>query len=253
MFQIYQEGISDLLVSTSDKVSSASPFSPAAEKDEALTMFQLKQRHLDIREYPDKSVVIDGLSRYPVMELDGAMSLLCVGLANRITRSVTANEQSSRSHVIIQLSLTCQESVTDGTRNQKVRTSNLMCVDLAGSERIRKSGSINDTRTMNEAQSINKSISNLGLCIHTLANAGDRGVKAAHVPFRNSKLTRLLADAIGGNSRACVIATIGPCLYNAEETLSTLQFAKRYICRVFSFYQQLLSTCCSFYNSGAHQ
>lgn len=227
MFQIYQEGITDLLVSTSDKVYSASPFSPSAEKDEDLTMFQLKQRGLDIREYPDKSVVIDGLSRFPVAELDAAMSLLSVGLANRITRSVTANEQSSRSHVILQLTLTCQDSVRDGTHDQKIRTSNLMCVDLAGSERIRKSGSINNTRTMNEAQSINKSISNLGLCIHTLASAGDRGVKAAHVPFRNSKLTRILADAIGGNSRACIIATIGPCLYNVEETLSTLQFSKR--------------------------
>lgn len=227
MFQIYQEGITDLLTEPANLPND--PFSASFKKEEAISMFKMKQRLLDIREYPDKSIMVDGLSHHPVAEVEDAISLLYTGLSNRVTRSVTANEHSSRSHVIVQLSVTCQDAVGDGgTYNQKVRTSTLMLVDLAGSERIRKSGSIDDSRTMNEAQSINKSISTLGLCINTLATAGDKGVQAAHVPFRNSKLTRILAESIGGKARACIIATIGPCLYNVEETLSTLQFAKRY-------------------------
>jgi hypothetical protein len=229
MYQVYKEGISDLLVSTHTPPN-AEPFSTLSEKEEDMREFHMRQRLLEIREYPDKSVMIEGLGHFPVANFEEAMALLSVGLVNRVTRSVTANEQSSRSHVILQLAITCQEAVADGSYDHTIRTrtSNLLLVDLAGSERVRKSGSINDARTMNEAQSINKSISTLGLCIHTLATAGDRGIRAAHVPFRNSKLTRLLAESIGGHARACIIATVGPCLHSAEETLSTLQFAKRY-------------------------
>ena len=184
MFQIYKEGISDLLTSVTPSTPPVESFSLLSDNEESLAQFHLRSRLLNLREYPDKSLVIDGLSQFPIASKESAIALISTGSANRITRSVTANEYSSRSHVITQFTIACQDAVEDGKRSQKIRTSTLMFVDLAGSERIRKCGSINDRHTLSEAQSINKSISTLGLCIHTLANAGDRGVKPAHVPFR---------------------------------------------------------------------
>jgi hypothetical protein len=112
--------------------------------------------------------------------------------------------------------------------------------DLAGSERITKTGS-NGAR-LSEAKMINKSICALGNCIQALAVASSASIRknsnrhsrnggmkqqTPHIPFRDSKLTRLLADAIGGNARTCIIATTSPCAHSYEETLSTLIFASR--------------------------
>jgi hypothetical protein len=121
-------------------------------------------------------------------------------------------------------------------------------VDLAGSERVMKSGilELNESGkkkyefSVKEAASINKSISALGNCIQALSsiqkNAQMNCNDTSHVPYRDSKLTRLLADSLGGNALTSIIACISPTLYNVDETLSTLQFATRYyINSSFSF------------------
>ena len=97
----------------------------------------------------------------------------------------------------------------------------LTIVDLAGSERLSKSGS--EGLRLNEAKTINKSISSLGNCIAALSE----GNNMSHVPFRDSKLTRLLTDSLGGKSKTCMYACIGPSLLNYDETFSTLLFATR--------------------------
>merc|ERR1712087_822900 len=89
-------------------------------------------------------------------------------------------------------------------------------VDLAGSEKTRKTQATG--QQLNEAKDINKSLLTLGLVIKTLT------MGKTHIPYRNSKLTRLLSDSLGGNSKTCIIVTCSPCNYNIEETISTLRF-----------------------------
>ena len=101
--------------------------------------------------------------------------------------------------------------------------------DLAGSERLSKSKSTG--AQLKEAQNINKSISALGNCVQALAFASNKrekgGIAASHIPFRDSKLTRLLADALSGNTKTYFIASVGPSMHSYTETLSTLSFASR--------------------------
>jgi hypothetical protein len=112
-----------------------------------------------------------------------------------------------------------------------IRRSTLTVVDLAGSERVRKSGSLSNPKQLKEALAINKSITALGLCVQALAEASERRQTPGHIPFRDSKLTRILADSLGGSTRTCIVATVGPCICNYEESLSTLMFACRYVQR----------------------
>ncbi len=214
MFQIYKESITDLLSPATEYRNKDSKPSPTLS--------------LDLREHPTKGIVVDGLGCHLLTSATDAHALVIAGLGNRVTRSVTANELSSRSHVVLQLFLTSQELIEEANSGQRVRRNVLSIIDLAGSERVGKTGSLYVAERFDEAKAINKSIASLGMCIQALAAASDKGDKNAHIPFRNSKLTRLLADSLGGTARACVIATVGPCLLHVEETLSTMRFASRY-------------------------
>ena len=100
------------------------------------------------------------------------------------------------------------------------KTGKLYLVDLAGSEKIGKTNA--KGQILEEAKGINKSLSSLGLVINTLTDG-----KSAHIPYRDSKLTRVLQESLGGNSKTCLIITCSPSIFNEAETVSTLRFGKR--------------------------
>ncbi|ETO32051.1 kinesin family member 5B, b [Reticulomyxa filosa] len=130
---------------------------------------------------------------------------------------VSDPDESSRSHAVFMLQLEVKDM-----KNGSVRKSKLMMVDLAGSEKVSKTNA--SGQTLKEAQQINKSLMTLGRVISALVE--DKG----HVPYRDSKLTRLLSDALGGNSKTCLIVTASPAEYNEEETVSTLRFGQSAKC-----------------------
>ncbi|CAH1973146.1 unnamed protein product [Acanthoscelides obtectus] len=136
------------------------------------------------------------------------------GNHNRSTGATDMNEHSSRSHAIFQISVEMAEP-----NSESVRVGKLNLVDLAGSERQSKTGATGDR--LKEATKINKALSSLGNVIYALAE------NSAHIPYRDSKLTRLLQDSLGGNSKTIMIANIGPANMNYEETIVTLRYAYR--------------------------
>ena len=125
------------------------------------------------------------------------------------------NTESSRSHSLVQFTVQQRNTETGSSK-----TGRLYLVDLAGSEKVGKTGA--SGQTLEEAKKINKSLSALGMVINALTDG-----KSSHVPYRDSKLTRILQESLGGNSRTTLIVNCSPCAYNAEETLSTLRFGVR--------------------------
>jgi kinesin family member 5 len=129
------------------------------------------------------------------------------------------NDTSSRSHSVIQIILEVRDTVT-----QNLQMSKLSLVDLAGSESVSRTGA--EGVTLDEARTINKSLFNLAKVISTLAGEEGTAVNNAHIPYRDSKLTRLLQDSLGGNARTSLIVCCSPCSSNLVETLSTLRFGQ---------------------------
>lgn len=170
------------------------------------------EESLDIRQAGDGTVHVPGLKQVPVFGLEDVLQVFAKGSANRATAATNLNELSSRSHSVLSVDVT---TVTNGT---PVRAK-LFLVDLAGSERAGKSGVTG--AQMKETQFINKSLSALGDVMEALDQ------KAKHVPYRNSKLTYLLQDSLGGNSRTMMIVTVCPTESTIEETMFTLGFASR--------------------------
>ncbi|KAH8952526.1 hypothetical protein BDL97_09G089500 [Sphagnum fallax] len=176
--------------------------------------------NLQIREDGKKGVYVENLSEVEVESVQDVVRLLLLGAMNRKVAATNLNGESSRSHsvftCIIQSKWEC-ESVTN------TRFGRLNLVDLAGSERQKLSGAEGDR--LKEAANINKSLSTLGLVIMILVDVANG--KQRHVPYRDSKLTFLLQDSLGGNSKTTMIANISPSSCCALETLSTLKFAQR--------------------------
>lgn len=141
-----------------------------------------------------------------------------IGFKNRAVRATNMNAESSRSHSIFTIYIDSQEN--DDKGNEKYKASKLNLVDLAGSERASKTGATGDG--MKEATKINLSLSALGNVISALVDG-----KTNHIPYRDSKLTRLLQDSLGGNTKTIMIAAVSPANYNYDETLSTLRYASR--------------------------
>ena len=139
---------------------------------------------------------------------------ISLGDAARAVASTNMNAHSSRSHSLFILEVT-QKNEVDGS----VKTSRLNLVDLAGSEKIGKTGATGDT--LEEAKKINQSLSALANVINALADG------KPHVPYRDSKLTRILQEALGGNSKTSLLVATSPHLDNIEETINTLRFAQR--------------------------
>uniref|UniRef100_A0A8C9M4X7 Kinesin-like protein n=1 Tax=Panthera tigris altaica TaxID=74533 RepID=A0A8C9M4X7_PANTA len=175
-------------------------------------------QRLEVKERPDVGVYIKDLSAYVVNNADDMDRIMTLGHKNRSVGATNMNEHSSRSHAIFTITIECSEKGVDG--NMHVRMGKLHLVDLAGSERQAKTGATG--QRLKEATKINLSLSTLGNVISALVDG-----KSTHVPYRNSKLTRLLQDSLGGNSKTMMCANIGPADYNYDETISTLRYANR--------------------------
>ncbi|XP_047474960.1 chromosome-associated kinesin KIF4-like isoform X2 [Penaeus chinensis] len=172
---------------------------------------------VDIREDPRGGIKIVGLTEIPVTTLEETMRCLERGAQNRATGATAMNARSSRSHAIFSLHI---------EQKNKNESESIMCakfhlVDLAGSERAKKTGATGER--FKEGVNINKGLLALGNVISALCEEGNRG----HVPYRDSKLTRLLQDSLGGNSHTVMLACVSPADSNMEETLSTLRYADR--------------------------
>ncbi|GMM33449.1 Smy1 protein [Saccharomycopsis crataegensis] len=171
--------------------------------------------NLHIHEDKENGVHVKGLSRVYVTSPDELHNFMKQGSANRSVSSTKMNEESSRSHAIFQIIIT-QKVISTGL----IKRGSLFLVDLAGSEKVAKTGA--SGQTLEEAKKINSSLSSLGHVINALTDG-----KSQHIPYRDSKLTRILQESIGGNSRTSLIINCSPSSANAHETLSTLRFGSR--------------------------
>eukprot|EP00911_Craspedida_sp_UC1_P002809 UC1_evm1s2054 len=172
---------------------------------------------LDLKEHPEHGVYVKDLSEHVVHSAQELTKLMADGTRNRSTGATLMNADSSRSHSIFTVRVETSEEVEGDTR---IRAAKLNLVDLAGSERQSKTGA-SGTR-LKEATKINLSLSALGNVISALVDG-----KAKHIPYRDSKLTRLLQDSLGGNTKTLMVAAISPADNNYDETLSTLRYANR--------------------------
>ncbi|KAG9392702.1 Kinesin motor domain [Carpediemonas membranifera] len=175
-------------------------------------------QQLEIREDKERGIFVQGLTEVLCSSVQDVLSLIAQGVKNRAVRATDYNAWSSRSHSIFQLIV--ESRPIDG-REPIITRSKLNLVDLAGSEKWRTHMEMQVDRIA-ELTAINQSLSTLGKCIHALTQAG-----RSHIPFRDSKLTRLLADSLGGNAKTVFIVTVSPSVLNEEETLSTVKFADR--------------------------
>jgi len=161
-----------------------------------------------------KDVIVGDCVRQPINSGTEAMEAIQTGYGNRTVRGTSSNDVSSRSHSILTLHLE-----SENLRTKKVYSGQLHFVDLAGSERVKKSEV--KGAAFDEAAAINKSLSALGDVISSLST------KSSHVPFRNSALTTLLKNSLGGNSKTVMICNIAPCAHSVTETIASLRFATR--------------------------
>lgn len=186
-----------------------------------------ERTHLPIREDKRKGVFVERLSEWVVRSPNEVYGLIQRGSAIRATGSTRMNPTSSRSHalfiiIIEQNEISMEGAAGQGGRGrQTFRVGKLNLVDLAGSERVRLSGAVG--QRLNETKKINKSLSALGNVIAALTEKKTRG----HIPYRDSKLTRILEDSLGGNCKTTMMAMISPALMSFNESLSTLKFANR--------------------------
>lgn len=179
---------------------------------------------LPLREDANGGVICAGLKQYKVTSATEALKVLHEGTLNRTTAATLMNLTSSRSHAVFSVTLTQKQTSEDGS--SLTVSSRFTFVDLAGSERMKKTGA--EGERAREGIKINEGLLALGNVINALADEErlTEG-KKIHVPYRQSKLTRLLQDALGGNSQTLFLACVSPSDTNASETLSTLHYANR--------------------------
>ena len=177
---------------------------------------------LPLREHIEQGVYVEGLVEVPVNSAADALRVLDIGAQNRTVGETAMNRESSRSHSVFMLTITSSRTdrETGLTTN---RTSHFNLVDLAGSERQRDAQT--SGQRLAEASGINQSLSALGNVILSLVDLSHG--KQRHVPYRDSKLTFLLKDSLGGNSLTYVVACVSPHHDSLGETVSTLKFAQR--------------------------
>ena len=176
------------------------------------------KNRLDVKEDVERGVYVKDLTSYVVKGVTEMENVLLAGKKNRSVGATLMNQDSSRSHSIFTIVIESSSVGNDGEKHIKAGKLNL--VDLAGSERQSKTGATGDR--LKEATKINLSLSALGNVISALVDA-----KTSHIPYRDSKLTRLLQDSLGGNTKTVMVANLGPADYNYDETSSTLRYANR--------------------------
>ncbi|KAM8847288.1 kinesin-like protein KIF3C [Synchiropus picturatus] len=175
-------------------------------------------RALDLRESPETGVYVRDLTSCVCKSIKEIEEVMNVGNQARAVGATDMNEHSSRSHALFLITVECSQPGPDGRKH--IRVGRLNLVDLAGSERQAKTG-VQGER-LKEAAKINLSLSALGNVISALADG-----RSGHVPYRDSKLTRLLQDSLGGNAKTVMVATLGPSALHYDETLTTLRYANR--------------------------
>ena len=220
--EIYNEDITDLLEPTSTG---------------------LQIRDGDVK----KGVYVQGLSEHEVLNADDVLALIVAGSENRRMAATKMNERSSRSHSVFTATVECHQHGGNGgehgkyastsgttptptTTSMVTRYSKINLIDLAGSERVGRSGAAG--QQLVEAKSINRSLAVLGRVIAALVERQRR--PSIHIPYRDSRLTFLLQESLGGNSKTCIVANITPAVDSVAETYSTLTFAtncKKIKCR----------------------
>eukprot|EP00794_Sanderia_malayensis_P019956 gene19956-21910_t len=202
--EIYNERVRDLL-------------RPTPKKGDAY--------NLKVREHPKDGPYVQDLTKHIVAKYSDIEKLMDIGNSHRTTASTNMNDTSSRSHAIFTLNFTQAKFYTD-MPSETVSKINL--VDLAGSERANSTGATG--QRLKEGANINKSLVTLGTVISNLAEASsahDHSKKRPFIPYRDSVLTWLLKDSLGGNAKTIMIAAISPADVNYSETLSTLRYANR--------------------------
>ncbi|KPJ07331.1 Kinesin-like protein KIF13A [Papilio machaon] len=183
------------------------------------------RRSLRVREHAVLGPYVDGLSQLAVTSFQDIDNLMTEGNKSRTVAATNMNSESSRSHAVFSVVLT--QTLTDAaTGVSGEKAARLSLVDLAGSERAVKTGAVGDR--LKEGSNINKSLTTLGLVISKLADqSSGKTNRDKFVPYRDSVLTWLLKDNLGGNSKTVMVATVSPAADNYEETLSTLRYADR--------------------------
>lgn len=194
MVEIYLERISDLL-------------DPNRDPEDLI--------NLPVVEHPVRGLCVQGVIEPCVSAVDELQELFLRGAQNRMVGCTKMNERSSRSHSIFQVHIQALDTRTDSSVY-----ASLNLVDLAGSEKIKRTHA--SGLTLDEAKKINLSLYTLGTVINALSSG-----KKGHIPYRDSKLTRMLQDSLGGNTNTAFIVTVSPSVLNAQETLTTLRFGKR--------------------------
>ncbi|XP_042328737.1 kinesin-like protein KIF3C [Sceloporus undulatus] len=186
-------------------------------------------RRVELKESPEAGVYLKGLASFVTKDLREIEHVRRRGNLARAIGATQLNQRSSRSHAIFLVTVECSQAGPDG--QEHIRVGKLHLVDLAGSERQGKASSAGPRGPANapdqrqphrQASKINLSLSALGNVISALVDG-----RSTHVPYRDSKLTRLLQDSLGGNAKTVLVATLGPAAHSYEETLSTLRFAAR--------------------------
>ncbi|XP_054274997.1 osmotic avoidance abnormal protein 3-like [Macrosteles quadrilineatus] len=177
------------------------------------------RKRLELKENFDRGVYVNELSHHTVASVSDCQELMDRGWRNRSTGATLMNADSSRSHSIFSISVEMMP-LSECLEVSPIRRGKLSLVDLAGSERQAKTGATGDR--LKEATKINLSLSALGNVISALVDG-----KAKHIPYRDSKLTRMLQDSLGGNTKTLMVACLSPADNNYDETLSTLRYANR--------------------------
>ncbi|XP_040970781.1 kinesin-like protein KIN-7N isoform X2 [Gossypium hirsutum] len=193
--------------------------------EEINDLFAVENQKLPIHESLERGIFVAGLREEIVNNAEQVIKLLESGEVNRHFGETNMNARSSRSHTIFRMVIESKGIDTgsgDYSSSDAIRVSILNLVDLAGSERIAKTGA--GGVRLKEGKYINKSLMVLGNVINKLSNGAKQ---RAHIPYRDSKLTRILQTALGGNAKTSIICTVAPEEVHVEETKGTLQFASR--------------------------
>ena len=193
--EIYNEEVRDLLISN--------------KKNE-------NNKALDIRDDPKRGTIIKDLTYITLKNQNDIQIALDKGNKNRHVGATSMNDQSSRSHSLFTVYLEIQEG---SEKSKKIRSGKLNLVDLAGSERVGKTNATG--KTFDEGKKINLSLTALGSVIDALSS------NRKHIPYKDSKLTRLLSDSLGGNTKTVMFANVSPASFNYDETVGTLRYASR--------------------------
>nr|XP_019923522.2 kinesin-like protein KIF12 isoform X10 [Crassostrea gigas] len=181
-----------------------------------------QKRYLQVRWSKNKGFYVENLFVAECESVDDLMAVLEEGMRNRQTGSHGLNEFSSRSHSMLTLTIDTEQQDPDDENLYLTKRGKLTFVDLAGSEKVKDSES--SDMTLKESNNINRSLLVLGNCISSL---GDPKKRQGHIPYRDSKLTKLLADSLGGNGVTLMIACVTPSSHHVHETINTLRYASR--------------------------